>query len=55
MAKLTEDDVRYIREAYIPKAKGQKCNRKEIAEMFGSFSKFDFKDCKRSCVDTCLT
>lgn len=35
MAKLTEDDVRYIREAYIPKAKGQKCNRKEIAEMFG--------------------
>lgn len=35
MAKLTEDDVRFIREAYVPKAKGQKCNRKEIAEMFG--------------------
>ena len=26
MSKLTEDDVRYIREHYIPKGKGQKCS-----------------------------
>lgn len=35
MSKLTEADVLYIRQNYIPKGKGQKCNRKEIAEMFG--------------------
>ena len=35
MAKLTEDDVIYIRLNYIPKGKGQKCNRRELAEYFG--------------------
>lgn len=35
MAKLTEDEVRYIRMAYIPKGKGQKCNRRELANKFG--------------------
>lgn len=35
MSKLTEDDVRYIREHYIPKGKGQKCNRQELANRFG--------------------
>lgn len=35
MSKLTEQDVQYIRENYIPKGKGQKCNRKELAEYFG--------------------
>lgn len=34
MAKLVEADVRYIREVYIPKGKGSKCNRKELAEQF---------------------
>lgn len=35
MSKLTENDVRYIREHYIPKGKGQKCNRQELAVCFG--------------------
>jgi hypothetical protein len=35
MAKLTEQDVIYIRENYIPKGKGQKCNRQELATYFG--------------------
>ena len=35
MSKLTEDDVRYIREHYIPKGNGQKCNRQELANRFG--------------------
>ena len=35
MSKLTEEDVKYIRENYIPKGKGQKCNRKELADYFG--------------------
>lgn len=35
MSKLTEDDVRMIRASYIPKGKGQKCNRQELAEIFG--------------------
>lgn len=35
MAKLTEDDVIYIRSNYIPKGKGQKCNRQELATYFG--------------------
>ena len=35
MAKLTEQDVKFIRENYIPKGKGQKCNRKELANYFG--------------------
>lgn len=35
MSKLTEDDVLYIRKQYIPKGKGQKCNRTVLAEQFG--------------------
>lgn len=35
MSKLTEQDVRYIREHYIPKGKGRKCNRQELAAHFG--------------------
>ena len=35
MAKLNEAAVVYIRSAYIPKGKGQKCNRRELASMFG--------------------
>lgn len=35
MSKLTEQDVLYIREHYIPKGKGRKCNRKELACKFG--------------------
>ena len=35
MAKLTENDVIYIRSNYIPKGKGQKCNRQELAAYFG--------------------
>ena len=35
MAKLTEQDVKFIRENYIPKGKGQKCNCKELANYFG--------------------
>lgn len=35
MSKLTEENVKYIRENYIPKGKGQKCNRKELADYFG--------------------
>lgn len=35
MSKLTEQDVLYIREHYIPKGKGRKCNRKELAHKFG--------------------
>lgn len=35
MAKLTEEDVVYIRSHYIPKGKGQKCNRQELASYFG--------------------
>ena len=35
MEKLTEDDVIYIRSNYVPRGKGQKCNRKELAEYFG--------------------
>lgn len=35
MSKLTENDVVYIRENYIPKGKGQKCNRQELARYFG--------------------
>lgn len=35
MSKLTEDDVLYIRANYIPKGKGQKCNRQELATYFG--------------------
>lgn len=34
MAKLNEAAVAYIRSAYIPKGKGQKCNRVELADMF---------------------
>lgn len=34
MAKLTESDVCYIRNNYVPKAKGQACNRRELAEVF---------------------
>lgn len=34
MAKLNESDVHYIREHYVHKASG-KCNRKELAIMFG--------------------
>lgn len=35
MAKLTETDVRSIRERYIPRGSGQKCNRKELASEYG--------------------
>lgn len=35
MAKLDEAAVVYIRSVYIPKGKGQKCNRRELADMFG--------------------
>lgn len=35
MAKLAESDVQFIRAAYIPKGKGAKCNRRELAEQFG--------------------
>lgn len=35
MSKLTEEDVRYIRENYIPKGRGQKCNRQQLADYFG--------------------
>lgn len=35
MAKLSEDAVIYIRENYVPRGVGQKCNRKELAELFG--------------------
>ena len=35
MSNLYEDYVKYIRENYIPKGKGQKCNRKELADYFG--------------------
>lgn len=35
MSKLSEADVLYIRSVYIPKGKGQKCNRQELAEQFG--------------------
>lgn len=34
MAKLSEADVQYIRAVYIPKGKGFKCNRRELAEQF---------------------
>lgn len=34
-AKLTESVVRYIRANYVPKSRGQKCNRRELAKMFG--------------------
>ena len=34
-SKITESIVRYVRANYIPKGKGQRCNRKELAEMFG--------------------
>lgn len=35
MAKLTETDVRSIRERYIPRGCGRKCNRKELAAQYG--------------------
>lgn len=35
MSKLTESDVIYIRSVYVPRGKGQKCNRRELAEQFG--------------------
>lgn len=35
MSKLTDENVIYIRDHYIPKGKGQKCNRKELADRFG--------------------
>lgn len=34
-SKLCEDDVRQIRTSYIPKGKGQKSNRKDLAEQYG--------------------
>lgn len=34
-SKLNESIVRYVRANYIPKSKGQKCNRKELATTFG--------------------
>lgn len=34
-AKLTESIVRYVRVNYVPKGKGQHCNRRELAQMFG--------------------
>ena len=34
LSKLTNEDIFYIRENYIPKQKGKKCNRKELAEKF---------------------
>ena len=35
MSKLTEADVLEIRARYVPKGKGSKCNRKELADAFG--------------------
>lgn len=35
MSKLSEADVLYIRSVYIPKGKGERGNRKELAELFG--------------------
>ena len=35
MAKLTEEAVRYIRQVYVPKGKGGKCNRRLLAEQLG--------------------
>lgn len=35
MSKLSEADVMYIRSVYVPKGKGRKCNRQELAEQFG--------------------
>jgi len=35
MSKLKESDVLYIRAEYIPRGMGKKCNRKELADLFG--------------------
>ena len=54
MSKLTEADVLYIRQNYIPKGKGQKCNRKEIAEMFGVSPNLISKNSQRIYMVSCI-
>lgn len=48
MSKLTSDDVKYIRDNYIPRHKNQKCNRNELAEKFHVSPQLIYKIYKKS-------
>ena len=46
-SKLTEENVKYIREHYVKKQKGKKCNRDELANLFNVSPQLIFKVFKR--------
>ena len=47
MAKLTENDVIYIRSNYIPKGKGAKVQPTRTCCLFWCKCRFDFQNCKK--------